>query len=45
MSEQVRIHYPKVWEQIKEDWDQTFSTVPIKYTVKLPAVRSPHTMR
>ncbi|WP_155591816.1 Ger(x)C family spore germination protein [Lysinibacillus cavernae] len=25
----LRIHYPKVWQKIKKDWDQTFSEVPI----------------
>jgi spore germination protein len=32
---QVRIEYPRVWEKEKKDWDQTFSEVPIKYTVDL----------
>jgi spore germination protein len=32
---QVRIEYPRVWERGKKDWDQTFSEVPIKYTVDL----------
>jgi spore germination protein len=31
----LRIKYPKVWEKVKDDWDQTFSKVPIKYDVKL----------
>lgn len=31
----LRIEYPKVWEKVKKDWDETFSEVPIKYNVKL----------
>lgn len=31
----LRIKYPRVWEKVKKDWDQTFSKVPIKYSVKL----------
>ncbi|WP_066372778.1 Ger(x)C family spore germination protein [Neobacillus fumarioli] len=31
----LRIKYPKVWEKVKKDWDQTFSKVPITYSVKL----------
>jgi spore germination protein len=34
-GKQLRIKYPKVWEKVKKDWDQTFSEVPIKYNVKL----------
>ncbi|MDZ4533974.1 Ger(x)C family spore germination protein [Bacillus cereus] len=32
---QLRIKYPKVWEKVKEDWDQKFSEVTIKYAVKI----------
>ncbi|MGM7723562.1 Ger(x)C family spore germination protein [Metabacillus sp. Hm71] len=32
---QLRIHYPQMWEKVKKDWDQTFSKVPIKYNVQL----------
>jgi len=34
-GDQLRIEYPKVWEKVKEDWDHTFSKIPIKYTIKL----------
>lgn len=30
---ELRIKYPKVWERVKEDWDNTFSKVPVKFTV------------
>lgn len=32
---QLRIHYPKVWEKEKKDWDQKFSKVPIEYHVNV----------
>jgi spore germination protein len=32
---QLRIHYPKVWEKEKKDWDQKFSKVPIEYNVNV----------
>ncbi|MED4584437.1 Ger(x)C family spore germination protein [Brevibacillus choshinensis] len=31
----LRIEYPRTWEQVKKDWDHTFSTVPITYSVHL----------
>lgn len=31
----LRIEHPKVWEKEKNDWDQTFSEVPIHFKVKL----------
>lgn len=31
----LRIEYPRVWEQVKKDWDQTFSEAPIHCEVKL----------
>jgi spore germination protein len=34
-GDRLRIEYPKVWENVKKDWDQTFSKIPIKYNVKL----------
>ncbi|QGQ45792.1 Ger(x)C family spore germination protein [Metabacillus sediminilitoris] len=34
----LRIEHPKVWEKVKEDWDQTFSEVPIEYNVKLTII-------
>lgn len=32
---QLRIKYPRVWEKVKDDWDQKFSGIPINYTVEL----------
>lgn len=32
---QLRIKYPKVWEKVKKDWDETFSEIPIKYDVEI----------
>ncbi|MFP7159409.1 Ger(x)C family spore germination protein [Priestia aryabhattai] len=31
----LRITHPRVWRKVKENWDQTFSEVPINYDVKL----------
>ena len=31
----LRIRHPRVWMRVKENWDQTFSGVPINYDVKL----------
>ncbi|WP_026582443.1 Ger(x)C family spore germination protein [Bacillus sp. J33] len=31
----LRIEHPKVWKKVKEDWDQTFSEVPVNVTVEL----------
>ncbi|MED4256673.1 Ger(x)C family spore germination protein [Priestia megaterium] len=31
----LRIKHPRVWMRVKENWDQTFSEVPINYDVKL----------
>ncbi|MCT9855791.1 Ger(x)C family spore germination protein [Priestia megaterium] len=31
----LRIKHPRVWRRVKENWDQTFSEVPINYDVKL----------
>jgi len=31
----LRIKHPRVWMRVKENWDQTFSGVPINYDVKL----------
>ncbi|WP_249646118.1 MULTISPECIES: Ger(x)C family spore germination protein [unclassified Lysinibacillus] len=31
----IRIDYPKVWQKIKKDWDQTFSEVPITCEVNV----------
>ena len=32
---QLRIKKPRVWMRVKDNWDQTFSEVPINYDVKL----------
>ncbi|MBY0061846.1 MULTISPECIES: Ger(x)C family spore germination protein [Priestia] len=32
---QLRIKSPRVWMRVKDNWDQTFSEVPINYDVKL----------
>jgi spore germination protein len=32
---QLRIEYPKLWEKVKKDWDQEFSTIPVNYHVNL----------
>ncbi|CAH0216274.1 Ger(x)C family spore germination protein [Priestia megaterium] len=32
---QLRIKQPRTWMRVKENWDQTFSQVPINYDVKL----------
>jgi spore germination protein len=32
---QMRIKYPRVWEKVKKDWDQTFSEVPVHCKVEL----------
>ncbi|WP_325175850.1 Ger(x)C family spore germination C-terminal domain-containing protein [Paenibacillus profundus] len=34
LGEQVRIHYPRVWEKIKGDWDDIFADASIRYSVK-----------
>jgi spore germination protein len=34
-GEHLRIQHPKVWEEVKEDWDQTFSDIPITINVTL----------
>jgi spore germination protein len=34
-GEHLRIEHPKVWEEVKEDWDQTFSDIPITINVTL----------
>ncbi|WP_237981349.1 Ger(x)C family spore germination protein [Bacillus thuringiensis] len=31
----LRIHFPRVWEKIKENWDQQFSKATVKYNVKI----------
>jgi spore germination protein len=32
---QLRIEYPKLWEKVKKDWDQEFSTIPVNYHVNI----------
>jgi spore germination protein len=32
---QIRIKYPKLWGNIKKDWDKTFSEVQINSTVNI----------
>jgi spore germination protein len=31
----LQIQYPAVWNKVKEDWDETFSKIPITYEVKV----------
>ena len=30
----LRIHYPKTWKKVKDNWDEVFATVPITYEIK-----------
>jgi spore germination protein len=32
---QLRIEYPKLWEKVKGDWDQKFTTIPVNYYVDI----------
>ncbi|WP_339315363.1 Ger(x)C family spore germination protein [Paenibacillus sp. FSL R10-2734] len=32
---QVRIHYPKVWQNVKHNWDEEFRKISVTYNVKL----------
>jgi spore germination protein len=32
---QLRIHHPRVWENVKKDWDQRFKSVPITTEIKV----------
>lgn len=32
---QLRIKYPQVWEDVKKDWDEKFSQIPITFDVNL----------
>lgn len=34
-GDELRIRYPHVWDNVKNDWDRTFSNVPITYNVKI----------
>ncbi|WP_163100429.1 Ger(x)C family spore germination protein [Peribacillus alkalitolerans] len=31
----LRIEYPKLWEKVKKNWDQEFSTIPVNYHVNI----------
>ncbi|PAB59929.1 hypothetical protein CCE28_08220 [Anaeromicrobium sediminis] len=35
ISEQIHKTYPKVWKEIKDDWDKIFKEIPIEYEVKV----------
>ncbi|TXK77361.1 Ger(x)C family spore germination protein [Paenibacillus sp. N3.4] len=37
-GKKLEIKYPKVWKQIKDDWDTTFSMLPIKVNVKVKII-------
>ncbi|USK57744.1 Ger(x)C family spore germination protein (plasmid) [Cytobacillus solani] len=30
---QLKIKYPEIWNEVKVDWDETFSKIPIKYNI------------
>ncbi|WP_078410236.1 Ger(x)C family spore germination protein [Priestia abyssalis] len=32
---QLRIHYPRLWQKVKKDWDKEFSQVPVNVKVKI----------
>ncbi|MEK6994155.1 Ger(x)C family spore germination protein [Paenibacillus sp. FSL K6-1566] len=34
-GEQLRIKHPKLWKQIKDQWDDTFSRIPITYELEM----------
>lgn len=34
-GDQLRIHYPETWQQVKSNWDTTFSKAPVKLQVKV----------
>jgi spore germination protein len=34
-GERLRIEHPRLWEQVKENWDQTFKEVPVQFRVRL----------
>ncbi|WP_227793511.1 Ger(x)C family spore germination protein [Paenibacillus guangzhouensis] len=35
LSEYVRIYYPRAWQTIKKDWDDSFAEATIRYQVKV----------
>lgn len=34
-GDQIRIHYPETWKQVKSNWDTVFCKLPINYQVKI----------
>jgi spore germination protein len=34
-GKQLSIHYPKVWKEVKKDWDRHFSTIPVEIKVNV----------
>ena len=32
-GEQLRIHYPKTWDKVKDNWDEIFSGSSVRYKV------------
>ncbi|WP_434749301.1 Ger(x)C family spore germination protein [Paenibacillus amylolyticus] len=34
----LRIHYPKTWKKVKDNWDEVFATAPITYEIKTSIV-------
>jgi spore germination protein len=34
-GKQLSIHYPKVWKEVKKDWDRHFSTIPVEIKVSV----------
>ncbi|ASR49169.1 Ger(x)C family spore germination protein [Paenibacillus kribbensis] len=31
----LRIQHPKVWKKVKDDWDKTFSTIPVQFSTDI----------
>ncbi|MEC0182392.1 Ger(x)C family spore germination protein [Paenibacillus peoriae] len=31
----LRIQHPKVWKRVKDDWDKTFSTIPVQFSTDI----------
>ncbi|MNW38695.1 Spore germination protein B3 precursor [compost metagenome] len=34
-GEALRIQHPKAWRKVKEDWDTTFSTIPVRFSTDI----------
>nr|WP_233903877.1 Ger(x)C family spore germination protein [Paenibacillus polymyxa] len=34
-GEALRIQHPKVWRKVKEDWDNIFSTIPVRFSTDI----------